>query len=253
MTMNCQDVESRMTPLVDGELTPADATEVNAHLECCPPCRDAARQEAMGRAILRGCADRLAATAPASLRAQIRRNLPMSSRRSPWRWAVAAAATLVTAVAGLAVAGLIRPVPVFAAQATLDHLKCIRFGPQSASSDPRAIEASWKSWQGWDLKVPAGKAAGLRLLGYRRCVLTEGKLAHLLYERNGSIVSLFVLPGGPEADGAELEMFGQDAVLWTSHGRTYALVGRGPRGALTAAAESLATELDSPASPGSGL
>lgn len=253
MTMNCRDVEARMTPLVDGELPVAEATEVHAHLDGCPPCREAARQEQVGRAILRDCAGRLAASAPPALRAQVRRNLPMSSRRSPWRWAVAAAATGIAAVGLLAVAGLVRPVPVFAAQATLDHLKCIRFGPQSASSDPHVIEASWKSWQGWDLHVPTGAAAGMRLLGYRRCVLTEGKLAHLLYERNGSIVSLFVLPDGPDAHGAELEMFGQDAVLWSSHGRTYALVGRGSRGALTAAAESLAQELDSSASSGSGL
>jgi anti-sigma factor RsiW len=123
-------------------------------------------------------------------------------------------------------------------------LKCVRLGPQSASSDARAIEASWKQWQGWDLKVPTGAAAGMRLLGYRRCVLTEGKLAHLLYERGGSVVSLFVLPGGPDAQAAELEMFGQDAVLWSSHGRTYALVGRGNRGALTAAAASLERELE---------
>jgi anti-sigma factor RsiW len=168
-----------------------------------------------------------------------------------WRWAVAAAATVVSAVGLLGVAGVVRPVPVFAAQATLDHLKCMRLGPQSASSDAHEIEASWKEWQGWDLKVPTGAAAGMRLLGYRRCVLTEGKLAHLLYERGGEVVSLFVLPGGPEVAANELEMFGQDAVLWSSHGRTYALVGRGNRGALTAVAASLARELD-PAPSGSG-
>lgn len=257
--MNCRDVENRITPLVDGELAAAEAAAVSEHLAKCPPCRRAAEQERLCRSVIKDCAGRLAAHAPAALRARVRNTMPAASSASTfrrlgrWRWALAAVGAVVFAVGALAVAGLVRPVPVFAAQATLDHLKCLRLGPQSASSDAHEIEASWKEWQGWDLKVPTGRTAGMRLLGYRRCVLTEGKLAHLLYERGGSVVSLFVLPGGPDVARAELEMFGQDAVLWSSHGRTYALVGRGSRGALTAAARSLELELESPALSGSGL
>lgn len=250
--MDCRDVETRITPFVDGELVAAEADAVSAHLAECPPCRRVAEQERLCRRVLREWAPRLAAHAPVALRARVRRTLPAAHGASLWRWPLAAAASLVTVVGLLAVAGVIRPVPVFAAQATLDHLKCMRLGPQSASSDAHAIEASWKAWQGWDLKVPTGEAAGMRLLGYRRCVLTEGKLAHLLYARGGSVVSLFVLPGGPDVAADELEMFGQDAVLWSSHGRTYALVGRGSRGALAAAAASLEQELASLAPSGSG-
>ena len=253
--MNCRDVEDRITPLVDGELVAAEADAVSAHLAACPPCRRAAEQEQLCRRVLKECAPRLAAHAPVALRARVRSALPAAHARrvGVWRWSLAAAASLVAAVGLLAVAGVVRPAPVFAAQATLDHLKCLRFGPHSASSDAQVIEASWKAWQGWDLKVPSGRPAGLRLLGYRRCVLTEGKLAHLIYERSGTTVSLFVLPSGPEVARAELEMFGQDAVLWSSHGRTYALVGRGSRGALTAAAAALEQELESSALSGSGL
>ena len=79
-------------------------------------------------------------------------------------------------------------------------------------------------------------------------------MAHLLYERNGMVVSLFVLPDGPRIGHEELEMFGQDAVLWTSHGLTYALVGRGDRGALAAVATALEHELDGGAAlAGSGF
>lgn len=251
--MNCREAEMRITPLVDGELVAAEAAAVSAHLAECPPCGRAAEQERLARRVLRDCAPRLAAHAPISLRSRVRGTMPRARGTAGWRWVLAAAATLIVAIGLLAVAGLVRPVPVFAAQATLDHLKCVRLGPQSASSDAHAIEASWKAWQGWDLHVPTGQAAGMRLLGYRRCVLTEGKLAHLLYERGGAIVSLFVLPGGPDVSSAEVEMFGQDAVLWSSHGRTYALVGRGNRGALTAAATSLEQELNSSAPSGSGL
>ena len=253
--MNCRDIETRITPLVDGELPAAEAEAVSAHLEQCPPCRRAADEERLCRRVLQDCGARLAAHAPYALTARVRSAMPSSRGVGGWRWALAAAAAVVFAIGVLAVAGLVRPVPVFAAQATLDHLKCMRLGPQAASSDARAIEASWKEWQGWDLAVPTGQSAGMRLLGYRRCVVTEGKIAHLLYERDGSILSLFVLPGGPDVAAGELnelEMFRQDAVLWSSHGRTYALVGRGSRGALTAAAASLRQELESPALSGSG-
>jgi len=110
--------------------------------------------------------------------------------------------------------------------------------------DPAALEASWRGWQGWPLVVPSGRDSGMTLLGYRRCVITEGRLAHLLYRRNGETLSLFVMPDGPHVDHTELEMFGQDAVLWESHGLTYALVGRGDRAAMAAVAASLEREVN---------
>ena len=94
----------------------------------------------------------------------------------------------------------------------------------------------------------------MRLVGCRLCVVTEGRVAHLFYEKNGSVLSLFVLPDGPKVGHAELEMFGRDAVLWTSHGQTYALVGRGGRAALAAMASSLEQELAAGTAPaGSGF
>jgi anti-sigma factor (TIGR02949 family) len=240
--MNCRDCDALLTPLADGELAPDACAAIEAHLAACPSCRSAFEAETAGRALLRSCADRLTVNAPAALRARVRRALPAERAAARRRWLLAGAATGVAAVALVAIAGVVRPVPLFAAQAALDHLKCARLGPQAASSDPHTIEASWKAWQGWDLHVPTGTAAGMRLLGYRRCLLTEGRVAHLLYEQGGRTVSLIVLPDGPETAESELEMFGQDAVLWTSHGLTYALVGPGGRGALTNAAHLLQQE-----------
>lgn len=258
MRMTCRDVKAQLTPFVDGEMPQADAASLAAHLEACPECRRTAQLEQLGRRALQGCAPRLLAqtSAPPALRASVRRAMPAG--RGPWqlRWVAASAvATVVVAVGLITVAGLIRPIPVFAAQATLDHLKCLRLGPSASSSDAKTLEASWRQSQGWDLHIPTGQAvAGMRLLGYRSCVLTEGRMAHLLYDRRGETVSLFVLPDGPKVGHAELEMFGQDAVLWTSHGLTYALVGRGDHADLAAVASSLEHELEPGAAPaGSGL
>lgn len=255
MSMTCRDVEAQLTPFVDGELPAAAAAPVAAHLEACSGCRQMAQLEQLGRRVIQEHASRLATPAPAALRSAVRRAVPSPRRRFRLGWVVASAAATVVAALGLvAVAGVIRPVTVFAAQATLDHLKCVRIGPSTTSSDAQSIEASWRAWQGWDLHVPTGQqGAGMRLLGYRRCVITEGRMAHLLYERQGEIVSLFVLPDGPKVAHAELEMFGQEEVLWTSHGHTYALVGRGSRVALAAVASSLEHELENGSAPaGSG-
>lgn len=249
MTMTCQELEARLAALVDGELDAVDAAWAARHLGECAGCQAKADEEVLGRDLVRDMAPQLAVSAPPRLRAVIRRTIPDARPRRSWVWLGASlAAGLALAVTGLAVASLFKPVPVFAAQAALDHLKCVRIGPSAASSDARSLEASWREWQGWDLHVPSGgEVAGLRLLGYRRCVLTEGKMAHVLYERQGGVLSLFVMPAevdrGAAAAHAELEMFGQDAVLWTSYGHTYALVGRGGRGALTPIAAAFEHEL----------
>jgi len=256
MNITCRDVEARLTPFVDGELEHQDAGAVAQHLDACPSCRRLAAAERAGRQCLVGRARRLTPSAPASLRASVRRAIPAPRRGFRIGWVLASAAVTVMATVGLiAVAELVRPIPVFAAQATLDHLKCERLGPSASSSDAKSIEASWRTWQGWNLHVPTGQqGAGIRLVGYRRCVVTEGRMAHLIYDRDGSMVSLFVLPDGPKVGHAELEIFGQDAVLWTRHGLTYALVGRGDRAALAAVAASLEHELEAQAtSAGSGF
>lgn len=245
MSLTCREVEGQMTPFIDGELSESAAAPVAAHVEACAACRQLLTLEQLGRQAVTARASRLCETAPASLRAAVRRAAPAPRRRFRFAWvAASAAATVAVAVGLVALAGVVRPVPVFAAQATLDHLKCIRIGPSASSSDATAIENAWKAWQGWSVIVPTGQqGAKLKLVGYRRCVITEGRMAHLLYERGGELVSLFVLPDGPKVDHAELEMFGQDAVLWTSHGLTYALVGRGDRAALAAVAASLEQEV----------
>ena len=251
MKLTCQDVEAHFTPWIDDELDQPTAAAVKAHLAVCEGCRREAALEHAAKSALEGCAARIAPVAPAALRASVRRAIVVPRRRFRLFWvAASAAATVVVTVGLVALTSVFRPVPVFAAQAVVDHLKCMRLGPSTTSSDPHEIESSWREWQGWQLHVPSGqKGAGLKLLGYRRCVITEGRMAHLLYEREGLIVSLFVMPDGPHVAHEELEIFGQDAVLWTSHGHTYALVGRGDRAALAAVASSLEHELETDATP----
>ena len=49
----CRDLEPLVTAYLDGEGTPADRTQVQQHLEHCPPCREQARAESAAREVLR--------------------------------------------------------------------------------------------------------------------------------------------------------------------------------------------------------
>jgi carbonic anhydrase/acetyltransferase-like protein (isoleucine patch superfamily) len=62
-------------------------------------------------------------------------------------------------------------------------------------------------------------------------VSTDGNMAHVMYDRGGSRISLFVLDHGGALDkGSELaqvETIGHKAILWTAGAATYVVVGTG--------------------------
>ena len=74
----------------------------------------------------------------------------------------------------------------------------------------------------------------------RRCLYGHGHLAHLLYEVDGTVVSLFVMPRAertatavPAAHG----VFGQRARVWADGDQTFAMVGDVPAERLARLAE----------------
>jgi len=68
--MNCKECVERLEELVDKELTPLEASEVQMHLENCPSCTDRFEFEAGMKRLVRTCcgSDR----APDSLRERLR-------------------------------------------------------------------------------------------------------------------------------------------------------------------------------------
>jgi anti-sigma factor RsiW len=232
--MTCPDVESALTAYVDGEASASVSEAIAAHLGECSVCREAEQTERAGRDALRRHAALVAARAPASLRAQC---LSRTRARfwAPRRASLAAVAGLLL-VAGLLAVGVFQPVPVFAAQLTVDHWKCAHVGPSPISSDPDVCAREWLRSEGWAIVVPSGAAEDMTLRGIRRCFVTEGRLAHLIYDRQGEAVSVFVLADGHRFAPGAFAIFGHEAVIWQSRGRTYALVARGDRSAVVSLA-----------------
>jgi anti-sigma factor RsiW len=239
---DCRDVEPLMTPYVDGEAQPAERASVDAHIKACPPCREAVADERTAREVLHARREELRASAPEMLRrrcAAQTASMPRSAAaprpsglmRRSWL-PLSLAATLVLTIAAVFLYGLNNRVEALAAQLAVDHVKCFQFVPDHSTVDPGAAGLAWARTQGWALRVPSSAPdRQLVLLDVRRCWSTDGITAHMLYRWRGEPLSVYVLNGVPARsfEVRTVDKLGQEEIMWSRGGRTYAIVARGRR------------------------
>jgi anti-sigma factor RsiW len=243
---SCRDIDALLTPVVDNEAAAADRARVEGHLRECASCHRQMHAEREARQLVHERAATLVGHAPLGLRARCaatraqaapaaRPRLPLLSRAG---WPMALAATLVLAVAGAAVYSLVvNPSTAVAAQLTLDHLKCFTLFEEPAGLAPAEVQAALKARQGIDIVLPAGlEASGLTLVGGRRCLYFDGSVAHLLYRKGATRVSLFVLPPGAKLSQTDMDVLGHSAVAFTRGGRTWVVLARAPHAEMKAIA-----------------
>ena len=248
MKARCRELEPLFASYVDEEAAPTERATVDAHINACPPCRDRLAGERAARDVvrahragLRPCASHALRTRCAAQRIAPAIRASALTRRTWLPLSLAAAALL--AVGGvLFFAG--NTVEVLAAQLAVDHVKCFQFAPDRGAIDPLAEGRRWEAGYGWPLKVPASAPAEqLELLGVRRCLSSEGRIAHMMYRWRGQPLSVFVLnsrvrqrrdaqgAGGTQATNEitnTQEKFGEQAIIWSRGDRTYAVVARAP-------------------------
>jgi Putative zinc-finger len=234
----CCDLEPLFTPYVDEEVPPGDQARVAAHLDRCPPCRERVVAERAARDVLRARRPVLRACASEHLRSRCAAHAASTSSTLPVaRFGVFArrrlvplslAATVLLAIGGVFLFGLNDGVEALAAQLAIDHIKCFQLAPDHTTVDPGAAGRMWQNKYGWPLKVPTSAAdEGLVLLDVRRCLSTDGVTAHILYRWRGQPLSVYVLNDVPRKSGAverTIEKLGQEAIVWSKQGRTYAVV-----------------------------
>jgi anti-sigma factor RsiW len=239
----CRDLEPMLAPYVDGNADSQAAAVVDAHLRVCPPCRDRVTEERAARDVLlarreglKTCASddlrrRCAAYRSGATGAAVRTAARPLARRT---WVpLSLAAALLLAAGSIFFLGLNQSVEVLAAQLALDHVKCFQFAPEHTESppDPEILAKQWYNARGWPVKIPASAAdQDLELLAVRRCGSTEGITAHMMYKWRGAPLSVYVLNSASTRAGEVeqlVEKIGQDAVIWSHAGRTYAVVSRG--------------------------
>jgi hypothetical protein len=121
-------------------------------------------------------------------------------------------------------------VRVMAAELAVDHMKCSlvnrALGTRHEHREVRDTLASAFDWQATLPVRP--ETAGLELVGARPCLYGEGLMAHVMYTHEGRPVSVFMLPGTERPDDL-IEVLGHQAVVWSSEGRTFVLMTRGPQ------------------------
>jgi anti-sigma factor RsiW len=239
---DCRDIESLKAPYVEGETSAEDHSTVETHLARCGRCRGEVEAERAARDLLMVRREELRETAPEALRvrcaAQAARPaaVPSPALTSPARlplyrrWVpMSLAATLLLAVAGVFGLGLTQKSQALAFQMTLDHLACSRT-VHASESGARAASDRWQERFGWAVRLaPSSDAPALRLKGLRRCFVTDGGVAHALYDWNGETVSVYVLPSAALRDEADVRRFGHEAVMWSRNGRTYVVLTHAPR------------------------
>ena len=245
MKPRCQELESLFAAYVDEEAAPTDRAAVDTHLHKCPPCRARLAVERAARDVLKARRTGLRPCASDALRArcaQQRMATPargVLTRRTLLPLSLAAG-VLLAASATLFFAG--NSVDVLAAQLAVDHVKCFQFAPEraAASIDPLAEGRKWEAGYGWPLKVPASvDAEEFELVSVRRCLSSEGRIAHMMYRWHGQPLSVFVvhtrLRSGRRHEDADTEVdkFGEHAIIWSRGDRTFAVVARNPSPGLT--------------------
>jgi anti-sigma factor RsiW len=232
----CRDLEPLLATYVDGEAPPEQRASVDAHISRCPPCRGLVAQERAARDVLAAQRQRLRPCAPQALRARCAAQRAAAAAGHPalaarlGRWVpLSLAATLLLSLGGLFLYSALHQGEALAAQLALDHVKCFQF--ESAPQDPATAAARWAAANGWTVQVPASAPERhLEFVSLRRCLVTEGRTAHMMYKWRGEPLSLFVMPEAL-ADGRDpertIERFGHEAILWSANDRTYAVLARG--------------------------
>lgn len=235
----CRDLDPLFAPYADGEAAPDDRASVEAHLQRCPPCRERVAEQRTVRAMLATRRPALRSDASVHLRARCAAHarstppkafgLPRAVRRT---WVpLSLAATLLMAIAGAFVIGLNDRVEALAAQLTIDHVKCFQFAPERLKhTDATTAARDWAAKQGWAIQIPASSSReSLELLGVRRCAMSSGRVAHIMYTWRGEPLSMFVVPRSIRQTPNQeefVEKFGHEAVIWSGNDCTYVLLAR---------------------------
>jgi anti-sigma factor RsiW len=240
---DCRELEPLFAAYVDGEAEARDCAALDEHFRSCPPCRSRIEAERIvkdavvsRRSALRTCASedlrrRCEAGRRSYLPAASAGPRPNVFARRTWV-PLSMVATVVLTVAGVFIYSLRDGTEALAAQLAVDHVKCFGFAsPPVVLPDARSLGREWAEARGWMVKVPESEPLEqLELLGIRRCISTEGTTAHLMYKWRGQPLSVYVLNSQhPNVSSTPrlVERLGQEELIWSKKGRTYAVVTRG--------------------------
>lgn len=246
----CRATRDRLTPFVDGALAATEQALVERHLAACPPCRAAEQLERGGRALLQSRAGQMRQAQmrqgemlPPGLRTRceaLAREATSTPGVPAWRGRVVPMALAVVLMVFTASAFISlmthRSDGLLAAQLSRDHKWCFQRFAGSVSADAGEMERMFEDRYGWRVRVPpSSPAAGVQLIGAKRCVYDGRGVPHLLYRVNGEELSLYVIDG-ERRPNADLVADGRRSRVWSHDDTTFVLVSPTGAGEMTMAA-----------------
>jgi anti-sigma factor RsiW len=229
--MHCRDIVPLLAGLADE--TQAPEPSVARHLAECPGCRQQLQVQRDVHGLLRARAATLQGRAPEALRARLATTRTTRPQARWWGMRLPVTATVALALTGVLLYGATgASSTLLAAQLTLDHMKCVRLHESHAALDAAEATRDWAARYGWTPRLPAApRTEHATLIGVRRCLYGHGHVVHLLYDVEGRVVSLFVMPreAHPAGDAPTAHAFlGQQAAVWSKGDQSFALVGDVP-------------------------
>lgn len=259
---SCLELRERITALVDGELEAGqELAALEAHLRECESCRGYAEAEATTKTLVA-----TAYTGPVEvggLQARIRGLLEAATppKRRPWRiwmprlaWGTLAAGLLAAVAVGYVAVRPEHPAeasPLVRA-AVSDHVECMlgRLPLEVTTTDPAEVGRWLRERLARPVVLPALAPEGAGKMSTRMARLAMAEGAQILFDRDGYMLSLFIMPVsevagalGRRVPRGELEFFvneieGYTVVFWRQGELLYCLVSdAGQDEVLTFAAE----------------
>lgn len=144
------------------------------------------------------------------------------------RWAapLSLAATLLLVVAGILLYGQVaQRSTAYASQLAQDHVRCMRLFGTQKPSDSAEQATLWQRTRGWRVPLPASSPADqIEFVMLRRCLSTQGTVAHALYRHQGQLVSLYIAQRGDQRADVQ-QVMGQQTCVWNQDGYSFAVVG----------------------------
>ena len=232
----CQEMRLLVQADMDGELSPAEAARLAAHLASCPDCAAVPAELSSLSARIRADASRF--TAPDSLRAAVRARIaaelsPVGSaapaRPTRWRFPRFSLGTGASFGTGFALAACLALAVILpragdgmADAVVADHIRALQPGHlmDVVSTDQHTVKPWFDGRLAFAPPVKDFKAEGFPLTGGRLDYLDGREVAVLIYHSRQHIIQLFVWPSGSDLDHGPTEgsRSGYNFIRWTHDG-----------------------------------